>query len=91
MEESKRSMNPFMLLIGVVAGAVGALALSDKKTRTKAQSAIKEVKGGSQTLAQDAIVKIKELLADAGAFTKQAKIDATPKKKTVAKSKTAKK
>ncbi len=89
MAEEKRSMNPLALLVGVVAGAAGALALSDKKTRDKAQKALKNAKGEGQSLAKTTLEKIKELLADADALNKQEKIDTTAKKKAAPKKKKA--
>ncbi len=61
----KKSMSPLALLVGLVAGAAGALILSDKKPN----------------LTKKVMKRVKETLSDWQALGKQEQLDKPAKKK----------
>lgn len=65
----KKSLNPLLLVVGVVAGAVGALLMSDVKTRKKAVAALGQA--GS---------KVKKTVSDFEVLNKQRGLDGAKKK-----------
>lgn len=65
----KKSLNPLLLVVGLVAGAVGALVMSDAKTRKKATTALEQAKS-----------KVKKTVADLEGLNKQKGLDKQKKK-----------
>jgi len=65
----KKNFNPLLLIVGVVAGAVGALVMSDAKTRKKATSALERAKS-----------QVKKTISDFDGLNKQKGLDAAAKK-----------
>lgn len=65
----KKNFNPLLLVVGVIAGAVGALVMSDAKTRKKATSALERAKS-----------QMKKTVADIDGLNRQKGLDTAAKK-----------
>jgi hypothetical protein len=77
-----RSLNPFVLIIGFIAGAAGALLMSDPKTRKKAGTALNNAKKKGTTAAGSLFEELKKVAAEAEVLNNQKGLDKN-KKKTV--------